>query len=166
MSFWTDAYDAALKTHHSAGALSFAEMAVAINREFNTDFSRNAAIGRANRLGLASDNERKPISKTRQPRLAPARDRQRAERIASRPTIVPFEEARLRCVEIDPLAISLMDLEPHHCRFPYGGDAPGEAITFCGHPAMSDKSWCVPHYHLCRGTGTTSERLATRGVAA
>ena len=42
---------------------------------------------------------------------------------------------QLRCVGITPRHLSLVDLEPGDCRYPYGGDAEGEAITFCGHPA-------------------------------
>ena len=35
----------------------------------------------------------------------------------------------LRCVETDPRHLSLLQLEPGDCRYPYGGDAEGEAIT-------------------------------------
>ena len=41
---------------------------------------------------------------------------------------------KLRCVEIEPRHLSLIDLEHGDCRYPYGGDEEGEAITFCGHP--------------------------------
>ena len=66
----------------------------------------------------------------------------------------------LRCVEIDPLHLSLVELERGNCRYPYGGDEEGEAITFCGHPRRPGSSYCTPHFHLSRGPGTPAERSA------
>ena len=70
------------------------------------------------------------------------------------------ETVKLRCVEIDPRHLSLMDLEPGDCRYPYGGDEEGEAITFCGHPQRRGTSYCVAHFHLTRDPGLASERPA------
>jgi GcrA cell cycle regulator len=67
---------------------------------------------------------------------------------------------RLRCVETEPLHLSLIELERGNCRYPYGGDEEGEAITFCGHPRRPGSSYCTPHFHLSRGPGTPSERTA------
>jgi GcrA cell cycle regulator len=67
---------------------------------------------------------------------------------------------KLRCVEIDPRHLCLLDLERGDCRYPYGGDEEGEAITFCGHPKRPGSSYCAPHFHLTRGPGTASERAA------
>ena len=50
------------------------------------------------------------------------------------PAFERTEPTRLRCVEIEPRHLSLIDLERGDCRYPYGGDEEGEAITFCGHP--------------------------------
>lgn len=163
---WAAEHSVALGEHVAAGTLSFAEMASAINEKFNTHYSRNACIGRARRLEYSAPGKPKPVSKTRMPRVRSApKDPQRAEKIR---TAAPKAEStsQLRCVEIIPRHLSLIDLEPGDCRYPYGGDREGEAITFCGHPVMPDRSWCVPHSHLCRGPGTTSERRAVRGVAA
>ena len=54
----------------------------------------------------------------------------------------------LRCVAITPRRLSLVDLEADECRYPYGGDAEGEPITFCGHPRREGSSYCVSHFHL------------------
>ena len=53
-----------------------------------------------------------------------------------------------------------MELERGDCRYPYGGDEEGEAITFCGHPRRKGSSYCTPHFHLTRGPGTAAERAA------
>ena len=72
----------------------------------------------------------------------------------SLPVFERDETVKLRCVEIDPRHLSLLELEPGDCRYPYGGDEEGEAITFCGHPRREDSSYCAPHFHLTRGPGT------------
>jgi GcrA cell cycle regulator len=53
-----------------------------------------------------------------------------------------------------------MDLEARDCRYPYGGDEEGEAITFCGHPRREGSSYCVSHFNLTSGPGTLPERAA------
>ena len=57
---------------------------------------------------------------------------------------------KLRCVGIEPRHLSLTELERGDCRYPYGGDEEGEAITFCGHPRRAGSSYCSPHFHLSR----------------
>lgn len=149
-------------------------IAEAMNAEFGTRFTRCAIIGKISRLKLA--NRGLPIGRTvapRKPQLVvvtevvkalPPKDPQRAERLLRVAKETPATIS-LRCVEIVPRHLSLLDLEPRDCRYPYGGDAINEPITFCGHPAMPDRSYCVPHNHLTRGPGTFSERAATQGVA-
>ena len=68
------------------------------------------------------------------------------------------EPLKLRCVGISPRLVSLVELEPADCRYPYGGDKENEPITFCGHPRLSGSSYCGPHFHLTRGPATESER--------
>jgi GcrA cell cycle regulator len=65
---------------------------------------------------------------------------------------------KLRSVGITPRLKALVDLAPDDCRYPYGGDREGEAITFCGHPRLPGSSYCGPHLQLTRGDGTASER--------
>jgi GcrA cell cycle regulator len=78
-----------------------------------------------------------------------------------------FEDARpfkLRCVESEPRRLSLLDLGRGDCRYPYGGDEEGEAISFCGHPRQRGSSYCTPHFHLTRNPALPSEpaeRLAS-----
>ncbi len=55
---------------------------------------------------------------------------------------------QLRCVAITPRHLALIDLEPADCRYPYGGGAEGEPITFCGHPRREGSSYCASHVHL------------------
>jgi len=163
-SSWAEEHSQALREYLQK-ALSFSEIANAINARFNTDYSRSAAIGRARRLGLSSPaRPDRPVRPKRQ-QPNPARLKKMRVRVLAEPRPRPavLERAaalQLRCVGIVPRHLSLLELEDGDCRYPYGGDAEGEAITFCGHPRREGSSYCVSHFHLTSGLGTASERSA------
>ena len=158
---WTPEHSNALQEHLARG-MSFSEIAEAINAKFRTAYSRNAVIGRARRLGLAG--AARPGDSSRLPRKAYLSNPQkRGERYASlsgwnMPVFKREETLTLRCVETDPRHLSLLELEPGDCRYPYGGDEEGEAITFCGRPCREESSYCAPHFHLTQGPGGPSKR--------
>jgi GcrA cell cycle regulator len=156
---WSREHCDALREYHAKG-MSFAEIAEAINAKFKTTYSRNAAIGRARRMGLAVPERPKPPPKASAPRLDRIRERHAASSRPLMPVFEPAKTVKLRSVEIDPRHLSLIDLEPGDCRYPYGGDAEGDAITFCGHPQRRGSSYCAAHFHLSRGPGTAAERAA------
>jgi GcrA cell cycle regulator len=159
---WAPEHSGALR-ELLAQRLSFSEAAAVINKKFSTAYSRSAVIGRARRLGLAG------ADRSGGPPFA-----QRINRLGEVCLIVPpspqfhrpvppsqaTKPVELRCVEIGPRHLSLVELERGDCRYPYGGDEEGEAITFCGHPRRPSSSYCAPHFHLSRGPGTPSERTA------
>ena len=164
---WASEYSDALREYLAKG-MSYSEIAEAINARFKTAYSRSAAIGRARRIGLAGPDRGKDLPthwpappKAPQPQPRKLRERRAPEFIGPMPTFERTETVKLRCVEIDPRHVSLTDLEPGDCRYPYGGDEEGEAITFCGHPRRQDSSYCAAHFHLTRGPGTPSERSAS-----
>lgn len=185
---WSDAADAALKMHVARGEYSFAEIASVINKEFGTAYSRNACIGRSTREGYSGPTTPKAVTKERSVRIrAPRQRKPRDENHRTVFKIVAngngyrnFESseavsiAKLRCVEVDPRHLTFAQIEENDCRYPYGGEQEGETITFCGHPRFVyeraglkvTSSYCGPHYSLTIGRGTTSERIATHGVAA
>ncbi|CAN7424626.1 hypothetical protein LJR220_003822 [Bradyrhizobium sp. LjRoot220] len=140
--------------------LSFARIAAAINRKFSTAYTRNAVLGRAKRMGLVGTDRSES-----QPALNRSGRIHLVEQTSPRfPWPVPpfkgTKPVELRCVEIDPLHLSIAELERGNCRYPYGGDEEGETITFCGHPRRPGSSYCTAHFHLSRGPGTPSERAA------
>ena len=148
--------------------LSCLEAATAINRKFNTSYSRNAAIGRAKRMGLTSSDDRRKDAPVDWPPRTPAtasglhtaRERHVPDFIRPIPVFERADAPKLRCVEIEPRHLSLVDLETGDCRYPYGGEADGEPITFCAHPRRQGSSYCTPHFHLTLGPGAKLERLA------
>jgi GcrA cell cycle regulator len=74
----------------------------------------------------------------------------------------PAEPVKLRCVGISPLLVSLIELKPGDCRYPYGGDKEGEPIVFCGHPRREGSSYCTPHFDLTQAPEAETERPAAR----
>ena len=161
-SSWAEEHSRALREYLEKG-LSFSRIANAINAQFNTAYSRNATIGRARRMGLSApgrtDNSARPKSRPKS-RLARLH-KMRARLAGPKPTVRKRAAAlKLRCVGIVPRHLSLLELERGDCRYPYGGEAEGEAITFCGHPRREGSSYCVAHFHLTSIPGPASERIA------
>ena len=161
---------------HVAHGLSFARAVAEINARFGTAYTRNAAIGRGKRMGLIAprqSEDRAVPAKALRPAKGPrpgkasrpemARQRHGAEPSQPEPELVPAVAAaptQLRCVGISPRLISVVELEPCDCRYPYGGDKDNEPIAFCGHPCRASSSYCTPHFHPTRGIGTGAERAA------
>jgi len=118
---WTDKRDAQLRTMREAG-LTFSQIAAALG------VTGRAAIGRADRLGLAKQGQ-------------PAK-RQRLGRVV-RPPPAPQPVQK---PESDGL-VSLFDLQPHHCRWPVGEGSP---YVFCAHTKLDDSSYCGEHFKMMR----------------
>jgi|SRR5215472_1356424 len=157
---WAPEHSDALRDCLSRG-MSYGEAADAINARFGTGFTRNAAVGRAKRLGLKVGLRlKRPRGR---PRSVPKRSRKAARPEASATPAPPpgrVATVKLRCVGIRPRLLAFADLEPRDCRYPYGGDREGEAYAFCGHPRIPRSSYCRPHHELTHGLGTASERMA------
>ncbi|KRQ95340.1 GcrA family cell cycle regulator [Bradyrhizobium valentinum] len=165
LSNWAPEHSDALRDFIAKG-MSFSEAAQAINSRFNTCYSRSAALGRARRLGLGADDRRQPS--------VPAKPAELHEIAEPRPVNLKtpallwpapvfkaIKPIKLRCVRIEPRHLSLIELERGDCRYPYGGDEEGEAITFCGHPRRPGSSYCTPHFHLSRNPVESPECAAS-----
>jgi GcrA cell cycle regulator len=152
---WEEAHSTALRELVEKG-LPFSDIARSLNERFGTAYTRNATIGRARRMGLSTP-ERPGTGGVFQTSRKPdaRRIHEKRARIFSVPPAKPSTCERaavlqLRCVAITPRHLALVDLEPGDCRYPYGGDAEGEPITFCGHARHDGSSYCVSHFHLTR----------------
>jgi len=160
-SNWAPAHSEALRKYFAMG-MSYAEIARAINKEFKTHYSRCAAIGRARRLELgftglldqlASPAPRAPSSKLHKMVKDQEALANWLARLAHRK-----EMPKLRCAAVEPRGLALIELEAGDCRYAYGGDKEGEAITFCGHPKRVGSSYCAAHFHLTRNPDAAPER--------
>jgi GcrA cell cycle regulator len=161
---WTAEHSAALREYVVRG-MSYAEAADALNARFGTAYTRNAALGRGKRLGLVLPPRREAAPNPRKwavmpSQVAPGKRRERDPDRAMAPAAIVAEPVKLRCVGVRPRLVSLVDLEDGACRYPYGGDKDGEAITFCGHPRFRSSPYCAPHFQLTRGPAAEAERAA------
>lgn len=159
---WLPSHCEALKDCLTRG-MSYRGAAEAINARFGTAYSRSAALGRARRMGLPEPRVPKPPPAMTEERLRQVRGSQTSEfglsaSIQPRPVFQRLEQPVLRCVEIEPRHLELIELEEGDCRYPYGGDAEGEAITFCGRPRRGGSSYCTPHFHLTRSPDIPAEQ--------
>jgi GcrA cell cycle regulator len=123
-ALWTEEREAALRKWHGLG-LSGSAIAVQLG------ISRNAVLGKIDRLGLSSG----------EPRSAkPVRQKPKVER--KRPWMPLPETVELPAMPAAPKnAITLLELKSHQCRWPFG-DGP---ILFCGGDAVDGKPYCAGH---------------------
>ena len=124
-SNWAPEHSEALREYAGKG-ISFSEIARAINAKFNTDYTRNATIGRARRMGLAGTDRPNqapgPSVTPPAPTLHPAVERHVPEARRVLPVSARAAALKLRCIGIAPRHLLLLDLAPDDCRYPYGGD--------------------------------------------
>lgn len=181
MPVWTQDHSDALQSLVDDG-LSATEVAVAINSQFGTTYSRNAALSRAKKLGLtwARPSGFQTSDETRRKALVlpskPSRVKPNVHTIQKRANIRARDPGLSRRIAIvptgpvEPRRIPLLDLGKRDCRFIVEGS--GVASLFC---AVEVTDWfagqpggcyCPAHRQLCSGRGTEVERSAHRQVAA
>jgi GcrA cell cycle regulator len=169
---WPAEHDEALKRLFAEG-LSFAQIAAKLHGEFGAaaTYSRNSCIGRAHRLRLSQADKPKKAPPPRpwedegKSRRTYLRHKQIEAGNYVRPQYKPRVKvpafacdpvSGLRVADVVPLHLTLLELEPGQCRWPYG-DSP---YTFCGCQQFAGFSYCEPHQALSEGRGTDSERRA------
>ena len=167
---WAPDHSAALR-EFLAGGMPFSAIARALNEKFGTSYTRNAAISRSKRMGLTGPDqavrrlERALNAKPGRPKRSGKARKARDVLVRESPapgSPGPAEPVKLRCVGISPRLVSLLELKPGDCRYPYGGDREDEPIVFCGHPRREGSSYCTPHFHLTQAPAVESERPAGR----
>ena len=163
-AYWPPAHCEALREFVTRG-MSYREAADAINVRFGTAYSRSAALGRARRMALGEPERSGTPTMSEvqfQPVLRPRiEDSALLERLRRPPIFQRREGVKLRCVEVDPRHLDLIELERGDCRYPHGGDLEGETITFCGRPRRKGSSYCTPHFHLTRNPDVPAGRAAS-----
>ena len=162
---WAPEHSDALRDCLSRG-MSYGQAVHTINARFGTEFTRNAAVGRAKRLGLRARHGTQDASEAETPRAvgesapkAPQKVVHRTTPPATASAPAPVKPVKLRCVGIRPRLLAFADLAPGDCRYPYGGENEGEAYAFCGHPRVAGSSYCRPHHALTHDPETVSERM-------
>ena len=143
-SSWEPEHSQALREYLASG-MSYSEIADAINAKFKTAYSRSAAIGRARRMGLAARAGRRmrPAAGPSGHRKSIRRGFPRRANVYARGLLRPMpvfertEPPNCAASKSSRAIFRCSISKPGDCRYPYGGDAEGEAITFCGHAAAT-----------------------------
>ena len=118
---WTDELDNKLRELRLKGE-TYGEIAKKLN------VSRNAAVGRANRINLD------PMAKV--PTPAPQNLVEVIKQIPEPKVHVPPKKGKI--------AKNIVDLEPHMCKWPIG--SPGEpGFHFCSHTRVESMPYCEGH---------------------
>lgn len=147
---WPDEHIERLKALHADG-LTGSEIAVELNKEFGTTYSRNAIIGKCHRIGdrMASTAPRPGRARRRNKIFDVAGPSTCAQEVA--PTALPKARPKRAC--------SLMDLTNDACRWPVG--EPGaEDFYFCGGPAVGPLPYCAFHARMAYQPATERRRRA------
>lgn len=105
--------------------------------------SRSAVIGKLNRLGI-----KKPAPQYRQSH----RGAQAEVAAVDVPSCARLDAPQPSIPSMRP--VSLMGLEPHHCRFPLGAEAPfrfcgDQRIAIAGPYGKTQSPYCAHHTKLC-----------------
>lgn len=141
---WTDEAVATLRRLDAQG-MSFSN----ISNELG--ITRNAAIGKARRIGLPLRAREVSTAKPRAKRRTPFRQKTktRLTNHGNRFDYVEIYEADdviNLAPEISPIAVTFMQLEPHHCRWPVNGE--DAQMLFCAAPKSGQHSYCPRHCRL------------------
>jgi hypothetical protein len=114
--------------------LSFTEIAWRLNDEFSMHMSRNAVIGRANRMHLPA----RPTFK---------RNGRPVKVVAKKLAVTFVKKIKPKpAAPAKPRNLSLLQLQHHDCRYATAGaEAP---YLYCGNPVVETTSWCPIHFKL------------------
>ena len=117
--------------------------------------TRNAAIGKAHRLGLrVRGGEKGRVAAPRVPKAKPSLPcNLRASLAAEPPQDEPVPNASAGTALIQIIAVEFMQLGPHMCRWPLGGHQERAPYMFCGAVAPGVQSYCPYHARLSVNPG-------------
>jgi GcrA cell cycle regulator len=119
--------------------------------------SRNAAMGKACRLGLVFSSEVRGRPVTRghaQPKASKKQQKPKPEKVAIR-EIIAVEVAP------EPKYLRLVQLTDRTCKWPVG-DPMEESFGFCGNEASFEVSYCPFHSRLAYQPRQSSQNAARR----
>lgn len=112
------------------------QMADRLNRDFKTSVTRNAVIGRLHRMGLKRGCSPSAVGALGHRGKKLRRSKPQASGVSPKPRPEFMIEPLPKCRVMPETLVALVDLEPHHCRWPYG-EPKTAAFGFCGQPRIS-----------------------------
>lgn len=109
--------------------------------------SRNAVIGKSNRMGFISARSQ-GLRIPKIPRVTVAKPPKTVRTQSDTPTVNPKSE-RFAAIEAPPPAhgVTLMELTAAHCHFPHG-DPKDDSFHYCGAVAAPGRDYCLHHHGI------------------
>ena len=133
-----------LLTKLAAAYLTSSAIAAALYRAGYVGITRNAVIGKVHRLRIPHNTD-PHVTNARKPRRPKQPSPDKLVRKPPAPMVIdmpaPSPDDIIRVA-------SLIDLEPHHCRYPIG-DPRGAIFGFCGDSKVVGLSYCEHHAMVC-----------------
>jgi len=154
---WTKEEEAALAKMYESTRLSFAQMATRINLQFRNSRSRNALIGKINRLGMRDLRPAMPRGtndhvRPRKPQSPPPKPVGNSE-IKSVPVLGTITSTLFACEPIEEVprdGILIAELNHTTCRWPLGPTLQKPPYEYCGRRVLDGRSWCTVHHARSR----------------
>lgn len=145
-TWWTQDRTEVLRKLWAIG-VSFSDIAAEMGQ------TRNAVCGKIHRMefigpGTYRRRTDAQIEATKREKDRRRNERRRVQSITVKKVLPPNLEA-LRCVEVESLGKTLLELGPNDCRYPFG-DGP---FVFCGQPQFEGSSYCGCHFGLSARRG-------------
>lgn len=126
--------------------------------------TRNAVIGKLNRLGLASKRGRPSVVRER--KVVPRARPRRSEIVYKRFVIPAFKAQPLPEIEDENIPVEqrkqLLDLTPETCRWPVG-DPCSKDFFFCGGETFMDFPYCSAHCRIAYQPPAARKTTKDRG---
>lgn len=123
--------------------------------------TRNAVIGKLNRLGL----------RVGAPIKAERKRQSRKVQVKAQRAPKPRPPAQApRCVALPPLllaggkTIGILDVNDSMCRYPIGDPAKSD-FAFCGRAPVNERPYCIDHVRLCYDAPRKSPEMSARAKA-
>jgi GcrA cell cycle regulator len=131
-----------------------------IAHELNGRYTRNAVIGQRHRAGWIG----RPAGAKVRHALSQSKRTDHARPVPYAPPVIAAalgEECpivEITVAESDPGNIAIVDLEPHHCRWPTWTSAEKGGM-YCGAKRLEGHPYCGPHCSVAYTTKTWPQRL-------
>lgn len=165
---WTLEVQERLRELYEGEKKSASMCAEQLNREFGTEFTRNAIMGRVARMKLSADGHQrngvwgpkkvKPERLKKELTMKPPPEPEMAipfpeeykpdfTQITAAMSFTPSPEEEFMIALPISTRVTLMDLTPFSCRWPLEGPD-GEEMLFCGEECDITKPYCEEHMAL------------------
>lgn len=125
---------------------TYVQIAMEVNKKFKTNITRNAALGKCQRMGLKSKNKRTDRYKKPKERKVAVRTVRFIAPSVRPPKPPPKERPSLNPNWVEPIGVDVRDLADGDCHWPLGGFSARPPYKYCGEKKFKGSMYCHHHY--------------------